>query len=103
MTFAFPAPQPSTWQGGLSAGEHSRFAPSVLLVLGLRIGFVVTGNRCRFDAEADVDLVHQDLDPAANYVDPFRLTGGVRIHVVEFAEKVIEHHKVELSLIGSSG
>ena len=64
-----PRRSPRTWRGSSSAREHSRFAPGVLLVRGLRIGFVVTGDGCRFDAEADVDLVHQDLADGSTRCD----------------------------------
>ena len=47
-----------------------------------------------FDAEADLDLVHQDLDPAAEFIDPFGLArcGGFR--AIKPAQKFVEAGQV---------
>jgi hypothetical protein len=43
-----------------------------------------------FDAQADLDLVHQDLDPAAEFIDRFGLARCCGFGAIEPAQKFVE-------------
>ena len=42
------------------------------------------------DTEADLDLVHEYLDPAAQLVDPLGSTEGRVLHLVQLLQQVVE-------------
>ena len=57
------------------------------------VGIPEAGDRWGFDAEAHVDLVHQDLDTAANIVDRVSVD-QVGVQIIELPEQVVQFDQV---------
>ena len=47
-----------------------------------------------FDAQADLDFVHHDLDPAAEFLDPFGLARCCGFRAIKPGQKFVEAGQV---------